>query len=356
MWTVLSNWVKRYFSDPEAITMLAILIAGYFVLESMGYVLAPIITSVIIAYVLSAAVRHLERWHLVRWISVSVVFLLFLGMVFFLLFWLLPLIWDELTSLFATVPDTLNRGQNLLMDLQTKYPSIISVNKVKQFISGWEGYISSFGKFLLSFSLASINGLVTLVVYLILVPLMSFFFLKDSNKILAWLGKFLPRRRLFLQEVWGELNYKIGSYVKGKILEMFVVAVIVTLVFALMGLQYAILLGVLVGISMLIPYAGVTLVSIPIVVVALLQWGWSAHFFYLILIYSVVIALEANVLVPVLFSETMDLHPIVIILAVLFFGGLWGFWGIFFAIPLATLVHVLLKAWPRKDVEEIDAF
>lgn len=353
MWKVLSTWFQRYFSDPEAVTMLVILIASYFALGYMGNVLAPIIASVIIAYILSAAVRCFERWHISRRLSVLLVFALFVSTVLLLCFWLLPLIWEELTSLFTTFPDMLVRGQKLLVDTQTRYPNIISVSKIQQFVSGWESYITSVGKFLLSFSLASIGGLVTVVVYLVLVPLMSFFFLKDTGKILNWLNKFLPRRRIFLQEVWEELNYKIGSYVKGKVLEMFIVAVVVTLVFALMGLQYAILLGILVGISMLIPYVGVVLVSIPIVIVALLQWGWTEHFFYLLLTYAIIITLEANVLVPMLFSETMDLHPIVIILAVLFFGGLWGFWGIFFAIPLVTLVHVLLKAWPRKDVEDI---
>ena len=65
--------------------------------------------------------------------------------------------------------------------------------------------------------------------------------------------------------------------------------------------------------------------------------------------YLVIQALDGNVLVPLLFSEVVDLHPIAIIVAVLVFGGIWGFWGVFFAIPLATVVQSVLKAWPRRD-------
>jgi putative permease len=78
-----------------------------------------------------------------------------------------------------------------------------------------------------------------------------------------------------------------------------------------------------------------------------MQWGMEPHSLYLIIAYAVIIILDANVLVPLLFAETMDLHPVVIILSVLVFGGIWGFWGVFFAIPLATVADAVLRAWPK---------
>jgi len=115
-------------------------------------------------------------------------------------------------------------------------------------------------------------------------------------------------------------------------------------------LQYAVLLGALVGLSVIIPYIGVAVVTIPVVIIALMQWGFSVHIIYLLAVYVLIIILDANVLVPLLFSEAMDLHPVVIILSVVIFGGIWGFWGVFFAIPLATLVDAVLRAWPIKEV------
>jgi len=84
--------------------------------------------------------------------------------------------------------------------------------------------------------------------------------------------------------------------------------------------------------------------------IAYFQWGWTASFGYVLIAYGIIQALDGNVLVPLLFSEVVNLHPVAIIVAVLVFGGVWGFWGIFFAIPLATLVQAVLKAWPKKEI------
>ena len=95
--------------------------------------------------------------------------------------------------------------------------------------------------------------------------------------------------------------------------------------------------------------------TFPVVIVAFFQWGVGDHFWYVILAYSIIQAVDAVVLIPLLFSEVVNLHPVAIIVAILFFGGLWGFWGVFFAIPLATLVKAVLNAWPRLGEEPEDA-
>ena len=100
----------------------------------------------------------------------------------------------------------------------------------------------------------------------------------------------------------------------------------------------------------MIPYIGATLVTIPIALVGYVQWGLGTDFYTLIVAYLILQALDGNVLVPLLFSEAVNLHPVAIIVAVLVFGGLWGFWGVFFAIPLATLLKAIMNAWPRQEV------
>jgi putative permease len=96
---------------------------------------------------------------------------------------------------------------------------------------------------------------------------------------------------------------------------------------------------------------GAVLVTIPIAVIGYFQWGFGAEWAWLMIAYFIIQALDANVLVPLLFSEVVNLHPIAIIVAVLFFGGIWGFWGLFFAIPLAILIQAVLKAMPRPEPE-----
>ena len=90
------------------------------------------------------------------------------------------------------------------------------------------------------------------------------------------------------------------------------------------------------------------MVTVPIAVAAYSQFGLVGdQFLWTMLAYGIIQALDGNLLVPLLFSDVVNLHPIAIIISILIFGGLWGFWGVFFAIPLATLVHSLLNAWPR---------
>lgn len=101
----------------------------------------------------------------------------------------------------------------------------------------------------------------------------------------------------------------------------------------------------------MIPYIGAAAVTVPVAIVALFQWGLTPQFYTLLIAYGIIQALDGNVLVPVLFSEAVNLHPVAIIIAVLVFGGLWGFWGVFFAIPLATLVKAVWKALPSIDEE-----
>ena len=189
-------------------------------------------------------------------------------------------------------------------------------------------------------------GILTLLVYLILMPLMVFFFLKDKAVIITWVKHFLPADRRLAGQVWADVDMQIGNYVRGKFIEIVIVWIVTYVTFALMGLQFSMLLGVLVGLSVVIPYVGAVTVTFPVAVIAYFQWGFTSDFAYIMIAYAVIQALDGNVLVPLLFSEVVNLHPIAIITAVLVFGGLWGFWGVFFAIPLATLVQAVLKAWP----------
>ena len=129
-------------------------------------------------------------------------------------------------------------------------------------------------------------------------------------------------------------------------LEISIVGGVTYVAFAWLGLNYAVLMATLVGLSVVIPYIGAALVTIPVAAIGLFQFGWEGEFFWLMASYGIIQALDGNVLVPLLFSEVVNLHPVVIIISVLLFGGLWGLWGVFFAIPLATLLKAVFSAWP----------
>jgi putative permease len=117
-------------------------------------------------------------------------------------------------------------------------------------------------------------------------------------------------------------------------------------------LNYSTLLGISVGLSVVIPYVGAAIVTIRVAGVGLYQFGFNSTFGYLMASYIVIQILDGNVLVPKLFAEKMKLHPFIILASVLVFGSLWGFWGVFFAIPLATLIKTIFTLWPRGEYIE----
>jgi len=284
---------------------------------------------------------------------VVLVLVLFMAFLVILFFALLPTMWQQMADLFQELPAYVTRGQVALMELPDHYP-FVSQAQVHEIMIMIRTELGGLGQHILSLSLSSLAGGITLLIYLVLVPVLVFFLLKDKERIVEWIKAFLPHQRTLLIEVWEELDQQLGNYVRGKFLEIFIVAVASYILFALMGLKYAMLLAVLVGFSVLVPYIGAAVVTIPIAVVAYFQWGLGSQFAYLMVAYAVLQALDGNVLVPLLFSEVVNLHPVAIIVSVLFFGGIWGFWGVFFAIPLATLVSAVLQAWPRHGDESVD--
>ncbi|MDH5570953.1 MAG: AI-2E family transporter, partial [Gammaproteobacteria bacterium] len=352
---ILKTWFTRYFSDPQAVLLTAILIIGFAIVINLGSMLAPVFAAVVIAYLLEGVVRKLERRSVPRIYAVIIVFLLFNAFVIFIFIGLVPPLSEQVTALIKELPRYLGIAKQQLLELPQEY-SFISEKQVADVMEVINREIASFGQKILAVSLASITSLITIMVYLILVPMLIFFFLKDKKVIIDWFVSLLPKDRSLTSKVWGEMDQQLGNYVRGKFLEIVIVGVVSFIAFAILGLKYSILLGTLVGISVLVPYIGATIVTIPVAMVAYFQWGWGSDFAVLMTVYLIIQALDGNVVVPVLFSEVVNLHPIAIIVSVLFFGGLWGFWGIFFAIPLATLVNSVFCAWPRfnTEVAEID--
>lgn len=135
------------------------------------------------------------------------------------------------------------------------------------------------------------------------------------------------KKRNMLTNIWHEMDDQIANYIRGKVIEILIVGTVTYATFALLDVNYAALLGIIVGLSVLIPYIGAAVVTLPVALIGFFQWGLSDDFMYLLIAYAIIQALDGNVLVPLLFSEAVNLHPISIIVAVLIFGTLWGFWG-----------------------------
>ena len=349
MFKVLRDWIQRYFSDEEAVVLAVLLVLAFTAVLTLGGMLAPVLAGMVLAYLMQGLVATLERLRVPGGAAVGLVFALFMGLLLVFIVVVVPLLWHQLITLFNELPGMLAKWQSLLLLLPERYPHLVSDEQVLRAIEVARGEIGNFGQWALTYSLSSLPLLVNIMIYLVLVPILVFFFLKDREMIGQWVRGYLPRERALLTRVAREMNRQIANYIRGKGIEIVICGGATYIGFVVLGLNYAALLALLVGVSVVVPYVGAVVVTVPVLLIALFQWGWSDQFIYLMAVYGIIQTLDGNVLVPLLFSEAVNLHPVAIICAVLLFGGLWGFWGVFFAIPLATLFKAVLDAWPRKE-------
>jgi putative permease len=344
----LKDFLNNFLPNSQAVALAIILVVSFVLIYSLSDLLMPVFVSIVLAYLLEGLIVKAENLRMPRLPAVYLVFSAFMACLGFLLFYLIPLVSQQAVELVQHIPEIINRAQTGIMRLPEIYPKWVSENKIQQMMFAIQRELLSYGQNVLSLSAASVVGLVSVMIYLFLVPMMVFFLLKDKQLLVTWFLQFMPRDRRLTERVWEEVDMQIGNYVRGKFSEVFILWAVSYATYSAMGLNYAMLLAVCMGLSVIIPYVGATLVTFPVLGVAYFQWGLEGdEFMYIVIAYSIIQALDGVVLVPVLFSEAVNLHAIAIIIAILFFGGLWGFWGVFLAIPLATVVKAVLTAWPR---------
>ncbi|OCF98732.1 AI-2E family transporter [Gilliamella sp. wkB308] len=355
MFKLFVEWYKRRFSDPHVVSLIVVLVFLFLIIYFFNKILLPVFIAIVLSYLLDTPVNFLHRKGIPRTFAVIIVLLIFLLVVLACFMILVPLVWQQSISLITNIPNMLNFANKFLTSLPEHYPELIDVGLFDSIIQGITSRVVQTGNSLLQFSIVSLFGLVSVAINAVLVPIMMFFFLKDKAKIWGYCSRILPKNRGVLNKVAAEMDMQIANYIVGNVLHILILGVSVYIPFWFFGLDYGLLLAVIVGFSVLIPYIGIIISSIPVILIALFQWGISPEFGYLMFFYVLIQALDGNLLVPCLFSEKLNLHPLVIILAVIVFGGLWGFWGIFFAIPLATLVKAIINAWPNPgEINSLD--
>ncbi len=355
MINVIKSWVHRFLSDEEAVLFGLIMVFSIIIILTMGSTLAPLLAGIVLAFLMQGFINVLLDWKMPRKLTMPLTFLVFMGGFLALLILVMPLVWAQMARLFNELPRMLDKGQALLQLLPQNYPNLVSHNQVNSLIELAGTGMARSGQWLLSFSLSQVPVVISMVLYLVLVPILVFFFLRDKDLILNWFKSFLPEKRPLMNRIGAEMSIQMANYVRGKVIEMIIAGLVTYVLFQVFSMKYAALLAFFVGLSVIVPYIGVAIVTIPVVLIAYFQWGITTPFIIVMSGYTIIQLLDGLVLVPLLFSEAVNLHPIVIIAAVLVFGGLWGLWGVFFAIPLATLVKSIMTAWPQTSRVAVDA-
>ena len=353
MFEQVNKVLKNIFSNEETIVFSLAILLFFLVISFFGSILTPFMISIVVAYLLVGMQKKIQLYDVSANVALIITFSVFIITGAALLIWLVPLLYIQLQAFILDVPNLINNFLDFISGLPTKFPDLVSSEQISIFFQAVSEEISAIAQNIVKSSISGIQSAITFLLYIILFPILVYFFLFDRKNIIDGFIKIIPGKREMLTKIWAEMDIQLSNYVRGKTIEIFIVGIAAAVIFASLGLKYSALLSVLVGLSVIIPYVGAFLVTIPIVIVGLLQFGLGTEFYLLIGLYLLLQALDGNLLVPIIFSETVKLHPVVIILAVFIFGSMFGFWGVFFSIPIATFIKAVWNAWPSSPNSDL---
>ena len=342
----ISNIFKRIFSNEETIIFSLIILTTLIIFSFFIEVLTPFIISIIVAYLLVGLQKKIESYNISESLANVLAFSIFIVVGAAMFTWLIPLLYVQLQLFVMDIPRLFNDFMSFVSTMPATFPDLVNSDQISVFFQAVSSELTSITQNLVKSSISGIQSTITVLLYIILFPILVYFFMFDRKNIIEGCLKIIPGNRAMLSQVWSEMDVQLSNYVRGKVLEIFIVGVAAAILFASFGLNYGALLAVLVGLSVLIPFVGAFSVTIPIVIIGLLQFGLGTQFYLLVGLYLLLQFIDGNLLVPIIFSEAVKLHPIIIILAVFLFGSMFGFWGVFFSIPLATFIKAVWNAWP----------
>lgn len=336
----INRWLLQVFSSSDVNKLLLVLAAVCAVLWLFIGELAPLLGAVLIAYVLEGAVEKLiRRWHFSRTMAVTIVIV---AAIFSALAaaYALPAFLLQLRELGDQLPQTMGSLEGAVQKLNEILPDDLALDKSAITEQG-SALAAGMVTYVLNNLFSYAGNIASLFVYAVLLPLLVFFLLRDKTLLVEALCRFIPKSPIFA-ELWQRVDVQLGSYIRGKIIEAVLVWAATWIVFQLLRVEYALALTIMVGLSVFVPFVGAVAVTFPVVLFGYLQFGWSSEFAWMMIAYTVIQTIDAQVLVPLLFSSVINIHPVAVFCALIFFGNLWGVWGVFFAIPLAAVIKSIL--------------
>ncbi|MAK14889.1 MAG: AI-2E family transporter [Proteobacteria bacterium] len=345
----LKNFFDTYFFKEEQYAALVLLLIALVLIYFVGSLITPFFVALLIAYLLNGAMAFFGTRGASKRTALSLAFIIFTAF-YVSIFLLLPLITSQIGSLINELPAIANYVEKLAQNLLKAYPELFSQSQVDGLVGSITSFFPSIAEQILIQMNAGFSAMMNALIYIILIPFFVFFFLKDKTEMIEYATYFLPKNSQLLSTLWSDLNVQLFGYIRGKALEMIIVGFITSIVFALIGVNYSILLGIMVGLSVLVPLFGAIIVTIPVVAIGLFQYGLESTFFIFLASYLIIQTLDGNFLFPLLLGREVNLHPVLIILAILIFGGIWGFWGLLLAVPIATFIRAILRVWPKKEL------
>lgn len=332
-------------ADRRTNWLIAVALAGW-LLYLLAPVLTPFVASALLAYIGDPLADRLQKFRLPRGVAVLAVFLLTFLVLALLILLVGPLIRTQVAALMSALPDIVLRVEQVWL------PNIMHLIGVEPgddvgigaFLARYSDMAGSWGsKILLSVSRSG-GALAAAVLSLFLVPIITFYLLRDWDTIMAHIGALIPaKQRATVLKLARDTDEVLGAFLRGQLLVMLSLAVIYSLGLSIVGLKFAIAIGVVSGLVSFVPYLGFVFgIGLAALTVALepnplwLMIGVVATF-------SIAQLLEGTVLTPKLVGDRIGLHPVIVIFAVAAGGQLFGFFGILLALPAAAVLLVVVR-------------
>lgn len=369
MISLFKNWYLRHFSTPGTIEFALVLLCIFLIVYYFMWLVGPLVVALCIAYCLDGVVRFLTRkCYMSRTVASSVTMLFFIGLSVSILVFVVPKLLQQGSQFYQTLQSisaqniSTEKGEDFdsivtsnilpfVENLPDPLPSMMTEGEIKELVNKARlALISNVSNIFNNQIMPSVVNVMSFLVYLVIVPIFTFLMLSNKSQLQSrFVTYILPSNQRIIHEFWPKLTKQIEGYMRGKLIHITIVSIVNTVAFMLFGLHYAILLGIGVGLSVVIPYVGAVIITIPILLVSVFQFGFGYTLVWLLAVYIIIQLLDSNVLTPMLFSKAMNLDAFSILASILIFGGLWGFWGVFFSIPLATFIRTIIVNWPSSS-------
>lgn len=329
-----------------------IIVLGALGIYTVKGILLPFIVGLIIAYLLNPVVARLEEVHIPRTLGSAILILLsFLTIIEFFLF-AIPFLQNELIALTKRLPSYGERIYGTLQPFLSQFSDFVSIQDVEQLKEKASAYMGDMFKWSLSAAVGILGNtlaLANLISLVILTPVVAFYLLRDWSRFTVGMEKLLPRdqARTIMTQI-NQINKTLGSYLRGQCLVCLCLSIIYSTGLMMAGLDYAITIGIATGILAFIPYVGFLIGAVSAIGLAMAQFHDWASIGWVAFVFLIGLSAEAYFLTPKLIGDRIGLHPVWIIFSLLAGGLLFGFLGMFLAMPVAATLGVVVRFFMNK--------
>ncbi|MEM7279596.1 MAG: AI-2E family transporter, partial [Pseudomonadota bacterium] len=342
----------------KRIFWLAGILAFGWLLNILAPVLTPFIAAALLAYVGDPLADRLEKWRVPRSLAVLLVFLLTFLAIAAIVLLVLPLVRAQATALISALPKYISYAQEHWLPFVSNLVGTESGGDdvgLAAFVEKYGSMAGEWGTKVLASIGRSGGALLAALISLFLIPVLTFYLLRDWDLIIERIRKLVPRnKRETVFELAAQSDEVLGAFLRGQFLVMLGLATIYTLGLSVIGLPYAFAIGVVAGLVSFVPYLGFVFGIVLAGLTALNDPSGWLMLVGVVVVFSAGQLIEGSVLTPKLVGDRIGLHPVIVIFAVMAFGQLFGFFGILLALPAAAVLSVIVRYFYRNYLAETE--